>query len=236
MFLKEAAKNMMNTGGSEMTDVRVLGDPESVNTFIQMVDDHDLDHMESQAAELERLAGTDWCLVTVKVRNWNNDLTPWKAGPVFGSEGFGDGASETLKIILEDVIPVFEREYPSEGRRYYMAGYSLAGLFALWSAYETDRFDGAVAASPSVWYPGWIGFAESHEFRAERAYLSLGDRESKTRNQTMAAVADNILRQKELLEASGKDCVLEWNPGNHFRDADKRTARGMSWMLKKSGR
>ena len=215
-----------------MTDVTVLGNVSSRNTFIQMVDDHDLDHIESQAAELERLAGPDWCLVTVKVKSWNDDLTPWKADAVFGKDGFGDGARETLGRITEDVIPGFVREHPSEGRKIYIAGYSLAGLFALWAAYETDAFAGVVAASPSVWYPGWIDFAEKHDFKAPRAYLSLGDRESKTRNRTMAAVADNILRQNELLKAAGTDCIFEWNPGNHFRDADKRTARGMAWMLK----
>lgn len=158
-----------------MTDrIRVLGDPKSKNTFVQMVDDHDLEYMDKLMAELEQQAGSDWCLVTVKVKNWNQDLTPWEAPPVFGNEGFGDGASGTLQFLLEEVIPEFEKENPAEGRRYYIAGYSLAGLFALWAGYSCDAFTGVVAASPSVWYPGWNDFAKSHEFKAGRAYLSLG--------------------------------------------------------------
>lgn len=216
-----------------MERIRILGNADSRNTFIQMVDDHDLEHIDNQAAELERLAGTDWCLVTVKVKDWNQDLTPWEAAPVFGNEGFGAGAKATLESLLNDVIPDFKTAHPVEGRSFYIAGYSLAGLFALWAAYETDAFSGAVAASPSVWYPGWMDFAGAHEFRAPRAYLSLGDKESRTRNQVMAKVGDNIQAQYELLKSSGVDCVFEWNPGNHFRDPDIRTARGMAWMLDK---
>ena len=74
---------------------------------------------------------------------------------------------------------------------------------------------------------------EAAELQLPRAYLSLGDKESRTRNQVMAKVGDNIQAQYELLKSSGVDCVLEWNPGNHFRDADIRTARGMAWMLDK---
>ena len=169
--------------------------------------------------------------MTVKVKSWNQDLTPWEAPPVFGTEGFGDGAEETLKFLLEEVIPEFEKKNPAEDRRYYIAGYSLAGLFALWAGYSCDVFTGVVAASPSVWYPGWNDFAKSREFRAGRAYLSLGDKESRTRNQMMAKVGENIESQQEVLCGKGVECVLEWNPGNHFRDPDKRTARGMAWML-----
>ena len=214
-------------------NITIFGDAASDRIFIQMVDDHDLEHMEGQMAELEKLAGRDWCLLTVKVKDWNQDLTPWKADPVFGNEGFGDGAAETLRMITEEVIPEFSGEYPLEDRVYYITGYSLAGLFALWAAYETDLFRGVAAASPSVWYPGWMDFIGSHGFKAERAYLSLGDKESRTRNQAMAKVGDNILKTREVLEAAGVDCRFEWNQGNHFRDADKRTARGMAWILEK---
>jgi hypothetical protein len=47
----------------------------------------------------------------------------------------------------------------------------------------------------------------------------------------MAKVGENIESQQEVLCGKGVECVLEWNPGNHFRDPDKRTARGMAWML-----
>ncbi len=212
-----------------MEIVKRLGNESSNNVFIQMVDDHDLEVMDGEVETLKELSGgEDWAIIAVKVDDWNQDLTPWKAAPVFGNVGFGDGAAETLKYLMEEVLP----SLAGEGRRFFIAGYSLAGLFALWAAYETDVFEGAVGASPSVWFPGWIDFAKKHEFKAKHAYLSLGDKEAKTRNQVMAKVGENILKQHEILADSGVDCRFEWNPGNHFRDADKRTAKGMAWMLK----
>lgn len=76
-----------------------------------------------------------------------------------------------------------------------LGGYSLAGLFALWSAYQTDLFSGIVAASPSVWYPDWMEYAQANQVKTSALYLSLGDREERTRNLIMSAVGDNIRKQ-----------------------------------------
>ena len=107
-----------------------------------------------------------------------------------------------------------------------LGGYSLAGLFALWAAYQTDLFQGIAAVSPSVWFPEWEQYIRAHEIRAEYIYLSLGEKETKTRNQVMAKVGEMIeLQHERLLESAVcRECVMEWNPGNHFVDSDKRTA------------
>ena len=69
--------------------------------------------------------------------------------------------------------------------------------------------------------------------RAARVYLSLGDREEKTRNPVMATVGNRIRSQFALLKASEgvKACKLEWNKGNHFRDSEVRTAKGIVWLM-----
>ena len=36
---------------------------------------------------------------------------------------------------------------------------------------------------------------------------------------------------QELLKARGIRTLLEWNPGNHFRDAGLRTAKAFAWIL-----
>jgi hypothetical protein len=84
------------------------------------------------------------------------------------------------------------------------------------------------AASPSVWFPGWIDWAREHPLLAPRVYLSLGDREERVKNPVMARVGDCIREQAALLEPE-HDAVLEWNEGNHFRDVEKRTARAFCW-------
>ena len=38
--------------------------------------------------------------------------------------------------------------------------------------------------------------------------------------------------EKKLLEEQGVGHVLEWNEGNHFRDPERRCARGFAWCLR----
>ena len=92
-------------------------------------------------------------------------------------------------------------------------------------------FSGIVAASPSVWYPGWLQYAEDHQLRANQVYLSLGDKEERTKNPVMATVGQSIRDLHRLLCDAGHSCQLDWNPGNHFMDVDRRMVKGMAWML-----
>jgi len=102
----------------------------------------------------------------------------------------------------------------------------------LWAVCQTDIFKGAAAASPSVWFPGFPLYLKETEVRTGKVYLSLGDREERTRNPAMAAVGDSIRETHALLQKKGIECVLEWNSGNHFKDPDIRTAKAFVWVLK----
>jgi len=191
--------------------------------LIQMVDDHDLEGINSEVAEIKRLTNAEFCLIAHRVQNWNHDLSPWPAPAVFGKEGFGNGAAHTLEKVLKSCI--------DQNRIYIIGGYSLAGLFALWAAFQTDVFTGVAAASPSVWFPGFLDYMRENTVHAGSVFLSLGDREEKARNPVMATVGDRIREGYELLKRQGINTTLEWNQGNHFRDADIRTARAFAWVM-----
>lgn len=171
---------------------------------------------------LRALTDAGFLYAAFEVDDWNRALSPWPAPPVFGKEAFGGGARETLDRLLE-ALPRLDPALPR-----IIGGYSLAGLFALWAHYETDAFAGVAAASPSVWFPGWDAYADQRQARGF-AYLSLGDREPRTRNPQMATVGDAILRQADRF--AGIPCKFEWNPGNHFTDPDVRMAKGFAWAL-----
>ncbi len=161
------------------------------------------------------------------VEDWNSELSPWKADPVFGKIPFAGEARKTLSI-LEDVLKELRKEYPFDS--VILGGYSLAGLFALYASFVSDSFDGIAAVSPSVWFDGFRGFAEENECRAKQVYLSLGDREHLTKNKRMATVKDSIEHLASLL---GDKALLEYNPGNHFQDPAGRTAKGFVYLLNK---
>lgn len=199
----------------------VLGNPKASVVMIQMADDHDLEFIESEVKEIQKLTEADFCLIVIKVQNWNLDLSPWKAPAVFGKEDFGGGAEKTLKEVLK---------YCSDrDKKYIIGGYSLAGLFALWAAYQTDVFAAVAAASPSIWFPGFVDYMKENEIHSKAVYLSLGDKEEKARNPVMASVGDCIREASDILKDKGIKTILEWNPGNHFKDADLRTAKAFAW-------
>ena len=200
------------------------GNPSASIVLIQPVDNHDLEEIETEINELKKLVKTDFQLIAVKVNRWQHDLSPWKSSAVFGREDFGDGAENMLRFILDQCIDC--------SKTYYIGGYSLAGLFALWAVYKTDIFAGAAAASPSIWFPGFLQFMQENDIKTNTVYLSLGDREEKTRNPIMTTVGACIREGDELLEKQGVQTVLEWNQGNHFKDAGIRTAKAFAWVMK----
>lgn len=69
--------------------------------------------------------------------------------------------------------------------------------------------------------------------RCEAVYLSLGDREAKTRNSVMSTVEARIREGYELLRMNGIETTLEWNRGNHFKDPDLRTAKAFAWVMQR---
>ena len=149
-----------------------------------------------------------------------------------GKQGFGGKAADTLCFLTEQVIPTLKQQFHlPENVKIILGGYSLAGLFALWASTQTKLFYGAAAASPSVWFPGWMEFEQQHPMQAQRIYLSLGDKEEHTKNAVMAAVGNNIRTLHSRLAERSTDCILEWNSGGHFKDADLRTAKAFRWMM-----
>ena len=200
----------------------LFGSESAPNVLIQPVDSHDLEGIENEVKTISELTNADFRMIAVRVPDWNRDLSPWTAPAVFGKESFGDGAAD----FLDGILPLCP-----EGKTCYIGGYSLAGLFALWAAYRTGRFAGVAAASPSVWFPGFTDFMQENRIQSKAVYLSLGDREEKAKNPVMAAVGSRIREAEGILKAQGIPCTLEWNPGNHFRDADIRTAKAFAWVL-----
>ena len=201
--------------------------------LIQPIDEHDLEVLDNEVATVQSLTNKSFTLVAFEIKDWQSELTPWTSPAVFGKVPFGEGASATLSFIKDTLIPQLEQMelFDKNGMQCVFGGYSLAGFFALWSSYQTKLFGGIAAVSPSVWYPQWMEYAEKNRPLTTSVYLSLGDKEEKTKNPTMAQVGNCIRKQQELLTAQGVNAILEWNPGNHFQHSDERTAKGFAWII-----
>ena len=204
--------------------------------LIQPVDENDISVLDNEVKHIEENTDRNFSLVAFKIEDWNSELTPWEMPLLRGKGNFGDGAAGTLEFIKNDLILAVSEYINIENKeiKYILGGYSLAGLFSLWSGYQTDIFEGIAAVSPSVWYKGWIEYVAAGKPLSEKIYLSLGDTEEKTKHQILSKIGENIRKQHEILENSGNvKTVLEWNEGNHFQNPDIRTAKGFLWVMNK---
>ena len=204
-------------------EIYECGDAAADSVLIQPVDARELAGMERESAAIRRKTGLAFRLAAVPVADWSRDLSPWRAEAVFRGEAFGGGAAETLADILTLC--------PDDGRQYIIGGYSLAGLFSLWAACCTDRFSAVAAASPSVWFPGFVDYLRDNPPRVRAVSLSLGDKEERTAHPVMRTVGERIRETQQLLRAQGIPCALEWNPGGHFKDPEGRTANAFACAL-----
>lgn len=207
--------------------------PEAKALLIQPVDEHNMEVLDAEAAGITAQAEIPFSLVAFEIKDWNRELSPWQAPAVFGNESFGDGAAETLLFIEAELLPdLFNRYGLDTNLPVILGGYSLAGLFSLWSGYNTKRFTAISAASPSVWLEKWRSYVNENNPMTDIIYLSLGNKEERNRNKVMSTVGDCIRKQYSLLKSYGTDCTLEWNEGNHFQDSEKRCVKGFAWCIK----
>ena len=177
----------------------------------------------------------NFTLAAISGLDWNHDLSPWPAQTIRNNKhGFG-GADEYISGLIASILPAVRAELPAEPEYTAIAGYSLAGLFALYAAYKTDVFSRIASVSGSLWFPGFTEFVQSHDFlkTPDCIYLSLGESEAKTRNKILAPVRKNTEFIEDFYKSRGIPTVFELNPGNHFNDTIGRTAKGISEMIGK---
>ena len=173
-------------------------------------------------------------LVAVSDLDWNHDMAPWDSPPVFkNTPPCTGGANDYLQLFTTEIIPLAEKELPEIPKWRGIAGYSLAGLFAVYAIYQTDLFSRVGSMSGSLWFPGIKDYIFSHEPKRcpDCLYFSLGDRESKTRNPLLQNVQQNTEEIRTFYQNQGIDTVFQLNPGNHYNQATERTVAGIGWLL-----
>ena len=175
-----------------------------------------------------------FALVAISDLDWNHDMVPWDSPPAFkNAEPCTGGADDYLRLPTEEIIPTAERKIAGVPRWRGIAGYSLAGLFALYAIYQTDVFSRVGCMSGSLWFPGFKEYIFSHEPKRwpDRIYFSLGDKEAKTRNPVLKTVQENTEEIRAFYQSKGIDTEFQLNAGNHFAHGIEWTAAGIQWLL-----
>lgn len=196
--------------------------------------------VEEVIAEVKK-TGVDkeFLLLSIQPDNWNDDFTPWSA-PAFrkGEENPAGNADNYIRCLTEKIKPYMDANYRTNPEPEYtvLLGYSLGGLAALYAAYKTDLFGMIGSLSGSLWYDNFCEFMEKEKPLREnlKVYLSLGRKESLSKNPRMGKVADCTERARDILteQTEAHNVFFEWNDGGHFHEIPKRFAKAIAWWAK----
>ena len=176
--------------------------------------------------EAQAVGCPPFTLIAVSGLDWNHDMAPWDSPAAFKK-------GEPFTLLVEEIISRAEKELPVPPAWRGIAGYSLAGLFALYAIYQTDVFSRVGCMSGSLWFPGFKEYVLSHEPKRwpDCIYFSLGDKEAKTRNPVLKTVQEKTEEIQTFYQNKGIDTVFRLNPGNHFVQGIERTVAGIHWLL-----
>lgn len=185
-------------------------------------------------------AGADFLLLSIRPGSWNDDFTPWAAPAFRKGEGAPKGLADAyLSRLTEEIKPYMDTHYRTKPEAEHTAlfGYSLGGLTAVYAIYKTDIFGAVASLSGSLWFDGFCEFMERKKpLRTNlRIYLSLGKKESRSKNARMGRVAACTERAADILRGqlevinNRENVFFEWNEGGHFHDIEGRFAKAFMW-------
>ena len=192
---------------------------------------------EEEEAVVKLLKGKEYFsfpLLCINNLDWQKDMCPWDSPALIKNEkDFIGGADVYLSLLEKEIIPKAVEILGEEPSYYALAGYSLAGLFALYAGYRSSLFSRIASVSGSLWYPDFVSFAKEKKMqsKAERLYLSLGTEEAKTKHAVLSTIERKTRELVEHYQSSGHCVNFELNPGNHFCEVEKRIEKGIRWIM-----
>ena len=184
--------------------------------------------------ELRKQNAPECNFLSIAIHDWQREMSPWYA-PALSKDGeaFSGGADAYLESLLSAILPWAVERIHGKASFIGIAGYSLAGLFALYAVYKTDVFSRVAGMSGSFWFLGFKEFCKENTMKIlpEKLYLSIGDQESKTRHPILKTMQENTEDLLDYFRSLGIPCKYELNRGNHFQDVNLRCAKGILELL-----
>ena len=192
------------------------------------------DEGEAVYQELRKQNAAECNFLSIAIHDWQREMSPWYAPALSkGGEAFSGGADAYLESLLSAILPWATERIHGKASFIGIAGYSLAGLFALYALYKTDVFTRVASMSGSLWFPGIKEFCKENAMKIlpEKLYLSIGDKESKTRHPILKTMQENTEDLLKHFKSMGIETTYEVNSGNHFQDVNLRCAKGILELL-----
>ena len=167
-------------------------------------------------------------VVEVIPASWEDNLSPWKSNNPFKNGKEFAGGGEAFLRSLESLVGRIEER---EKKRRIVAGYSMGGLFSLYSATLSSLFPLVASVSGSLWFPYFPEYLSSSEFHCRKAYISLGNKEAKTKNPILSSVLEKTREVASILEEKGTKVEFVMEDGGHFSNESGRMERAIRSLL-----
>ena len=213
-----------------------------INKIIYFIEDY---MTKAPQILLSIIKTKNYILIGISINDWNRYLSPWYCPKLFGKEDndFKGEGQTTFNWLINKCIPKIEIELLKIDNniqiKRYIGGYSLAALFSLWVFYSEQNkkekiFNGVCACSPSLWFIKWEEFMKNKEAIEESiVYLSLGDKEGKTKNEIFKKMKTGMDKMIEKVKNDKKikKYIFEENKGGHYSEVELRMAKGFKWII-----
>ncbi len=173
-------------------------------------------------------------LIGIQPNDRLNEYTPWPEKAIRpGARDFGGGLRAYHRCLREEILPALLRAYPLDPHHLTYGGYSLGGLAAVMSLWETLPVEGVFSLCGSFWYPNVVEFMQTNPLKAapRRLFLLNGSREGEGHQNRLQFAADCARTVHDLLrESLGAETVMdEYQHHDHQRE---RLERAVEWAEK----
>ena len=171
-------------------------------------------------------------LVGVYPNNRLSEYTPWPEPAIRpGTPDFGGQLGQYHRELNNEILPALIDEYALDTEKLAYGGYSLGGLAATMSLWETDAIAAVFSLCGSFWYPGVADFIEEHVPKnySAQVYLQNGIREGDGHNNRLCDAYSYAQRVHTALQATcGAKTVLD-DYGHHDRQSERLNA-ALRWV------
>ena len=165
------------------------------------------ENKEKLLSECNKMQYSNFVFVSISNINWNDDLSPWYMKKTYSKDSDYLGkADDFLYLITNKIMPQIEKtlleKYKITPEYYSIIGYSLAGLFALYCGFKTDKFKKIASVSGSMWFENFEKFVQENDINSnvKKIYFSLGNKEKQTNNPILKNVEEKTIVIEKIIE------------------------------------
>ena len=165
-----------------------------------------------------------------------NQVVPWAESELIEPPAYRVLVGYSLAGLFSLWAGVSQPGAPRQVARGYQPDDALSQPGAPHVDAPTPTFQRIGAVSGSFWFPGLLDYVDQQISEGvvglTHAYLSLGDRETRTPNPQIMHVRENAELLASKLENAGITSTFELNRGNHFQNVEGRMQKALDWLVK----